>query len=240
MAPGKGPPELPLTCGRCGSTRLAQKPDGSAECSECHAVVNVRAQAPGRKTPLEPAVGQTDSFVFSQNPRSYSDHEHFWVPARRLSHGDITLASWVESLKHVYLHQNSFECQRCGLQMLSRSEQGGSHATVFAPDTFLHTCARCGNLYRDGHPFSEISDSMGRPYCSPDCLRVVVEALRKAETRRLILSLETMVRNASDDNVRARARERLGVIATDEEEPLAVLARDALARLNSSLSANSR
>ncbi len=98
---------------------------------------------------------------------------------------------------------------------------------------YRHTCSRCGKVYRDGNPFSEISgtrDGVNVKFCSLVCYAETAERWRKEDLANHIQTLESMVANATNEVACALADERLRVIATDEDEPLRSQARDALKR----------
>lgn len=227
-----------VTCQVCGSNNVDLNPDATKTCLNCHRTERMHVRSPhfgtpvfvpaqGRKPPFAPAVGWAETFTFVDDPRKFSDHEHFWNPAEGKL-GKLGKGTDAEGKRRM---GGAYRCELCERRMNVELVEGGSQASVYPPDTFLHTCGRCSKTFRDGHPFSEFR-WIGYPFCSAACMDAVRAAQNEKELRHLIPTLELMVRNATDDGARARARERLEVIVTDEPEPLAPLAREALSRLN--------
>ncbi len=208
-------------CSHCGSTRVVLNPDGSLGCLNCRTASWSAARNPSAHGP-----GWADFFTLSRDPTEWSGHEHVWEERPTKTAAKATHPA-SEGNRRATRH---CVCMLCGLQMQWDIVKGGSEVSVNPPGVFLHTCAKCGKSYRDGHPFSE-DHWMGLAFCSKQCLSEVLEARRQGELKRLIPSLETMVRSATNEEVRARARERLVSIASSEGEPVSTLARQALARL---------
>lgn len=103
-------------------------------------------------------------------------------------------------------------------------------------ETFRHTCAECGKVYRDGNRDS-VYRVRGKMACSSECAAKMEARLQEQRMRDMVRVLEAMAVEAPQDVERRRARERLGELAATEPEPIGGLARDALARLESGAAA---
>ncbi len=159
----------------------------------------------------------------------FPDHEHRWLP-------DLILDGREQpSGNRLAVHH--FHCQECGMR-ITETFKVGIHNVEFAGPVslYLHTCKNCGKQYHDGSPFSETRsprDGVNVKFCSLRCYAETKETWRKEDLTRLIPSLESMVAKATNEVARVLADERLRVIATDEDEPLRSLAREALRRARS-------
>jgi DNA-directed RNA polymerase subunit RPC12/RpoP len=130
---------------------------------------------------------------------------------------------------------HDYACFQCGLRIVGewrarRAEiryRGGS-------PPYLHTCSRCGKKFRDDHPFSQLNTRHADEqvkFCSEDCLLNARTGWRKHDLLQLLPTLERMVRTATDEAARNRARHALEAIADDEDDMLRIRGREALDRL---------
>ena len=99
-------------------------------------------------------------------------------------------------------------------------------------ESFRHTCAECGKVYRDANRDS-VYRVRGRMACSPECAARMEGRVHQQRLRDMVGVLEAMAVEAPQDVERRRARERLRELAATEPEPIGSLARDALRRLES-------
>jgi DNA-directed RNA polymerase subunit RPC12/RpoP len=131
---------------------------------------------------------------------------------------------------------HDYACDHCGLEIVgewrARRPKGVRYRGGAPP--YLHTCSRCGKKFRDGHPFSELNTRHADEqvkFCSEDCLLKARSGWRKHDLLQLLPTLERMVRTATDETARARARHALEAIADDEDDMLRTRGKEALGRL---------
>jgi DNA-directed RNA polymerase subunit RPC12/RpoP len=156
------------------------------------------------------------------------EHEHRFVLKRIMDGFDAKTGE--------RMAWHDYACDHCGLEIVgewrARRPKGVRYRGGAPP--YLHTCSRCGKKFRDGHPFSELNTRHADEqvkFCSEDCLLKARSGWRKHDLLQLLPTLERMVRTATDETARARARHALEAIADDEDDMLRTRGKEALGRL---------
>ncbi len=156
----------------------------------------------------------------------FPDHEHRFKLTR--------ISDGVSVQPYQRLAWYSYRCEDCGMVAEVQMGPGRTEHPMGPAKSYLHTCSNCGKQYRDAHPLSglrALRGTDGVKFCSEQCSDAAKERWRKEDTLKLIPTLEKMVKDASDEGARLRARERLEDIAADTDAELRREAQAAIDRL---------
>lgn len=157
----------------------------------------------------------------------FPDHEHRFKLTR------IQDGASVQPFQRLAWY--SYRCVDCGAAATVQMGPGRTERPVGPAKSYLHTCSNCGRQYRDAHPLAGLRAFRGtdeEKFCSEACSAAAKERWRKEDALKLIPTLERMVKDASDEGARTRARERLEGIAADTDAELRREAKAAIDRLS--------